>query len=145
MFGLNVINSVYHYGLTNDDAYLNDALIARYGNVKDIFESEKEYKFVNYNLGGGGAPYYATFINSIGVMKDGILYDTKEILFKEYSIVYVDKNETGTVFEKAERRLKDNFKNEIEVQVDGSETWELDGEEINEIIRRKRQWMEKNG
>ena len=136
MFGLNVINSVYHYGLTNDDAYLNDALIARYGNVKDIFESEKEYKFVNYNLGGGGAPYYATFINSIGVMKDGILYDTKEILFKEYNIVYVDKNETGTVFEKAERRLKDNFKNEIEVQVDGSETWELDGEEINEIISK---------
>lgn len=136
MFGLNVINSVYHYGLTNEDAYLNDALIARYGNVKDIFENEKEYKFVNYFLGGGGAPYYATFSSAIGVMKDGILYDTKEIFFKEYNIVYVDKNETGTVFEKAERRLNEYFKNAVVVKVDGSQTWELDGDEINEIINK---------
>ena len=116
VLGMPLFNSIYHNGsvfsLNN-----TDLLISRYPEIKEIMELNQQYKYEMIINGGGGSPYDASFSSPLGIFKDGILYNLKDISLNEHYVIYVDKDLEGTIFEKAENRLKEYFNNKINISV----------------------------
>lgn len=134
IFGLNIINSIYHYGLNSRSAYASENILPRYSDLKELIENNPEYKFIPSIMGAGGAPYYGRYYLQVGLFKNDVMYAVQNVTFDEYSIMYVDKDETGTIFEKAEKRLKEYFNNKVDVVVDGTDSWINEGEEFDQIV-----------
>lgn len=134
LFGLTIMNSIYHYGVLGKSAYTNDTIFRRFSEFKNVIETTKGYRFVPNIVAAGGAPYYSRHYIQVGIFKDDVMYATKKVTLKEYTIMYVDKDEEGTIFERAERRINEYFNNTAEVVVDGSQSWTNSGEEFDSIV-----------
>ncbi len=112
---LHMINMNYHYGSLPfegvNDLELNEILF-RYSDIKKIIENNKDFNFRVMSNGGYGDEFETTIYATIAVYKDNILYATRIIKLKELKVIYVDKNEEGTLLEKTNEVLNNYFKGE---------------------------------
>ena len=139
IYGLSMLNSLYHYGDIDANIYNNDLVLYRFDDLKRTIEKHDDYKIVPRLHGAGGTPLLTGNTGNLGIFKDGIMYGMKETNFGMNHIIYVSKDEDGTLFEKAEKLVKEYFKNEVEVSVktDYDETFENDpwvNEQINKYL-----------
>lgn len=118
LYDLRLINLNYHYGLLEEDDYLNDGILARYPNFKKIIEKNLEYEYESFGGRGGGDPLTRGRYVQTGVFKDGIMYGIKQLEHVEEQIIFVSKDESGSLKEKVEAKLNEYFNNSIKVQVD---------------------------
>lgn len=118
LYDLRLINLNYHYGLLEEDDYLNESILARYPNFKKIIEKNPEYEYESFGGRGGGDPLTRARYVQTGVFKDGIMYGVKQLEHVEEQIIFVSKDESGSLKEKVEAKLNEYFNNSIKVQVD---------------------------
>ena len=118
MSGLDSLSSFYHYGYVLETDTKPLAAIHRISELKKVIRKNDEFYFSVPTSGGGSTPYFAGMSGTINIYKDNVLYASKQATFEFNTIIAVDKNDTGTVFEKAEKRFKNFFKNKVNVSVD---------------------------
>lgn len=117
LYGLDVMNAVYHYGGTEANIYNNDLILYKYPEVKDLMQQNKSFDFT-VALGGAGCdPTGCGNDGYIGISKDSILLAIKNVGFGLNHTIFVDKTEEGTAFEKAEKLIKDYFDETVTVEV----------------------------
>ena len=118
LYGLQLVNYAYHYGVLEDADYMNDAIFARYPKFKKIMEKYPEYQYVSGGGRGGGDAITRGRVIQAGMFKDGIMYGIKQLDHCEEQILFVDKDIKGTLKEKVENRLNEYFNNKVEVSVE---------------------------
>lgn len=129
MYGFDTFNSFYHYGMIFDNDFYNPNLsLYRFPELKNILTDNPEFDYNVVTMGGGGTPTYVGLGGGIEIYKDGILYANKEVNFGYNTVLPVDKDLSGTVFEKAENRLNEFFKGKAEIKLDVENANILDDE-----------------
>lgn len=137
MYGFDTFNSFYHYGMIFDNDFYNPNLsLYRFPELKNILIDNPEFDYNVVTMGGGGTPTYVGLGGGIEIYKDGILYANKEVNFGYNTVLPVDKDLPGTVFEKAENRLNEFFKGKVEVKLDVENANVLDDEYANMDINK---------
>lgn len=136
IYGLAVLNSVYHYGTIEDNIFQNDLVLYRFSDLKQTIKKYKKYEIVPRLQGAGGTPNVNGNEGGLGVFKDGILYALKRTNFEMNHVLYVDEAEEGTVFEKAEKRINKYFKNKINVVVDSENYSEFQDDLLDNDINK---------
>lgn len=117
--GMALIKSNYHYNnIETSPNYKNNIMLYRYKELKKDIEENKGWDFISHQYNEGGTPYMSWLQGYVGVIKNGIIYDIKQIKLNNYNLLYVDKNETGTVKEKALKKLNEYFNNEYSITID---------------------------
>ena len=117
LYSLNTFNSVYHYGTIDNDLFNSSIVTYRHPQFKKVQLENPEFDFdVNWN-GAGGTPYVNGCDGNVMISQDDVVYAVKHVQFGLDHTLYVDKDLEGTLFEKAETRLKEYFKNDVEVDV----------------------------
>lgn len=141
IYGLSVLNSVYHYGNIEDNIFQNDLVLYRFSDLKQTIKKYKKYEIVPRLQGAGGTPSINGNEGGLGVFKDGVLYALKRTGFEMNHVLYVDEAEDGTVFEKAEKRISKYFKNKVNVVVASDNYSEIQEDfldnELNEYLGTK--------
>ena len=138
LYDLGLINMIYHYGEMFDEDFFDDHILYRFSKFKKIMERNPEYQFVlNGGRGGCGIPTCERVIQ-VGVFKDNVLYEVKQIVYKEDHVLLVDKNQNGTIEEKIRSRLNKYFKNKVFIEISTEENEDLNkswfDDEINELL-----------
>lgn len=139
IYGLNLINLVYHYGDIFDLNYKDDNLLARYPKFKKVIEKYYDYDFVSNAGRGGGSPIFNERYVQIGVFKDNILYGALQRIQRENIILLVDKDAEGTIDQKAKRRLEEYFNNKVKIEIilDNEDYGDEFFDEINDALGAK--------
>lgn len=143
LYGLQLVNLMYHYGKMEDADYRKDTIFARYSDFKKIMEKNPEYQYVSNGGRGGGDPIKRHRVIQAGMFKDGIMYGIKQLDHYEQQILFVDKDSDGTLREKVEARLNEYFNNkvDIEVEIENDDTINADligewfDEYVNELLK----------
>lgn len=134
LYGLQLVNLMYHYGEIEDADYMKDAIFARYSNFKKIMEKNPEYQYVSNGGRGGGDLITRHRVIQAGMFKDGIMYGIKQLDHYEDRILFVDKDSIGTLKEKVEARLNEYFNNKVEIEVEIENNYTADDELGSEWI-----------
>ena len=118
VYGLNALSAIYYYG--EFDIYKGpNSLVYRYPELKKVLSNKKFNVDMDYIVGCGGTPVTGGCELSGAIRKNGITYATKKIMLSENVVVPVDKDATGTPYEKAEKRIKDHFgEKNIKIELD---------------------------
>lgn len=125
--GLDLINTINHYGEISDSDYLEDKILSRFSKFKKVIEKNPEFQFVSTGgRGGCGADICSRHIQ-VGIAHNGILYATKEIFYEEIHILYVSDKTNDSIEEKTYNRLNSFFKNKVNLEI------EVDEQDENEI------------
>ena len=138
IYGLSVLNSIYHYGNIEENIYQNDLVLYRFSDLKDTINKYSDYEIIPRLQGAGGTPSINANEGALGIFKNDILYALSKTSFEMNHVLYVDKDESGTAFSKAEKRISDYFKGTVNVEVD-KENFDLVqdeylDDEINEYL-----------
>jgi hypothetical protein len=135
--GMNAINYLYHYGeiVFTDSSIKKSAAI--FPGLKKIIEKHPEYEYEVIGDRGGGTPYFMERIIYIGLFKGDVLYGIKEICVDVESMILVDKEESGTLIERGEDRLKQYFNKENDFIINNNTIDNLPVEEIKEFTGLK--------
>jgi len=138
LYGLQLINLLYHYGSMYDATNTTEGILARYQSFKEVMELNPEYEYIVNGTRGGGPMAEMGRNLQVGVFKDGIMYGYKFANHMEHQILFVDKNASGTLEEKAEAKLNEYFNNtaEIDVQLDGLYTDLDDNGDISRVANK---------
>lgn len=142
--GMAAINSIYHYGALSDNDYgmsaddtLTDTTLLRFSEIKKVIENNDEFNYKIISYGGGGSPYDANNIVAVLLYKDNILYGYKVINLNYQTMIFIDKNSSGTIYEKVEKKLNEYFNNSVAVSIDKNSAtsygYDLSSD-INEIL-----------
>lgn len=126
LYGLDAITSFYHYGSLGVDFQKPMLTLARFADIKKIMMRNPEYNFVLNNYGLGASPFLVGKDGYLLIIKDNIVYDAIYVGFGFNLLFPVDKDETGTVYEKAEKRIKDHLGKDVKI------TFDIDNAEIIE-------------
>ena len=129
LYSLNTFNSVYHYGPISSSIFKTTEIIYRHPLFKKTLMNNPEFDYEVIWDGFGGTSDFTGCGGKIIISQDDVIYGAKPINYSLNHILYVDKDEDGTVFEKAEKRLKEYFKDKAVIDV--LET-EIDQEYVNE-------------
>lgn len=139
--GMSIVNTNYHYQESTASVdYKNNIILYKYPELKKFIETNPQWEFTSVQLNIGGTPFHSFGEAYIGLIKDGMVYAIKQIKLSDYNIIYVDKDEEGTIKEKAIRKLYNYFNGKLEVSVpeDGhtqtNEIWQV--EEVNNEINK---------
>lgn len=108
VYGLNALSAVYYYG-EFDIFKGTESLIYRYPELKKLLNNKKFNVEANYIIGCGGTPVTGGCELNSAIKKDGITYATKVLSLSENIVLPVDKNDSGTPYEKAVKRIKEHF------------------------------------
>ena len=120
---LHMLNMEYYYGSIPEafEVYSvdldNDSILYRYADLKKVIEGHPEYKYRIVSVGGAGDEYLSNSPSMITLYYNNILYAAKRVNLFEYKILYVDKNEEGTLIEKAKRLIDNYFKGDVDVEI----------------------------
>ena len=130
LYSLNTFNSVYHYGPVSDIVFNTTEVMFRHPLFKKVVMENEEFDFeIIWNGFGATMDLTGCGGNAI-VTKDGVAYAVKGVNYTLDHVFYVDKDEEGTIFEKAEKRLKEYFKDKVEIEV---KVVEIDQDFVNEF------------
>lgn len=132
--GMNSINNLYHYGNISNNDYKTSTILARFSKLKEILEINSEFDFEILLGRGGGTPFGESRYAVISLYKDDVLYAYKEVILNVETIIYVDKNLSGTIYEKAEDRLNKYFNNKVNISFDMSNVDTLDDDYYSDYI-----------
>lgn len=140
LYGLNTINSIYHYGTEENNIKNQNYVLYRYPELREIMEKHKDYNMNIVLQGAGGTPWVRGNHAYIGIFKDGVLYRTVETGFSLNFIIFVDKDLEGTPLQKAQKRIAEYFDNNVEVIIENQNYFECDSnncmpnDEINKLL-----------
>lgn len=134
LYGLQLVNLMYHYGEIEEADYRKDTIFARYPNFKKIMEKNPEYEYVSNGGRGGGDPIMRHRVVQAGMFKDGIMYGIKQLDHYEERILFVNKDSSGNLKEKLETRLNEYFNNKVEIEVEIENGYTADDELGSEWI-----------
>lgn len=126
LYGLQLINLIYHYGAIEDADYNKETIFARYQDFKKTMEEYPEYKFISNGGRGGGDSLVRERYIQAGMFKDGIMYGIKQVIHHENQILFVDKDSTGNIKEKIEARLNEYFNNKVDVNIEIDDTFSIE-------------------
>lgn len=118
LYGLQLVNLMYHYGKMEDADYRKDTIFARYPKFKKIMEKNPEYQYVSSGGRGGGDNLTRQRVIQAGMFKDDIMYGVKQLDHYEEQILFVDKDSKGNLKEKVESRLNEYFNNKVDIKVE---------------------------
>ena len=126
LYGLQLINLIYHYGAIEDADYNKETIFGRYQDFKKTMEEYPEYKFISNGGRGGGDTLVRERYIQAGMFKDGIMYGIKQVIHHENQILFVDKDSTGNIKEKIEARLNEYFNNKVDVNIEIDDTFSIE-------------------
>jgi len=130
LYSLNTFNSVYHYGPISNAVFKTTEIIYRHPLFKKLIMDNPEFDYEVIWDGFGGTPNLTGCGGKTIISQDDVVYAVKPINYTLDHVLYVDKDEEGTVFEKAEKRLKEYFKDKATVKV---KVEEIDQDFVNEF------------
>ena len=129
LYSLNTFNSVYHYGTIDNDLFNSMLVTYRHPLFKKVLLDNPEFDYdVSWN-GAGGTPDITGCDGNVMISQNDVVYAVKQVGFGLNHVLYVDEDLEGTLFEKAENRLKEYFKNKATVDV---VEIDIDQEQFNE-------------
>lgn len=128
LYGLQLVNLMYHYGKIEEADYKKDTIFARYSSFKKIMEQYPEYQYVSNGGRGGGDPITRHRVIQAGMFKDGVMYGIKQLDHYEERILFVSKDSSGNLKEKVETRLNEYFNNKVEIEVEIENGYTADDE-----------------
>lgn len=126
--GMAMLNSLYHYGGIDANIYNNDLVLYRFDALKETIEKYDEYEIIPRLHGAGGTPILNGNAGFLGIFKDGIMYGIKETNFSMNHVIYVSEQSEGTLFEKAEKLIKEYFDFKVDVEVKSDEYEEIEND-----------------
>ena len=74
IYGLSVLNSIYHYGNIEENIYQNDLVLYRFPDLKDTINKYSDYEIIPRLQGAGGTPSINANEGALGIFKNDILY-----------------------------------------------------------------------
>ena len=93
IYGLSVLNSVYHYGNIEENIYQNDLVLYRFSDLKDTINKYSDYEIIPRLQGAGGTQSINGNEGALGIFKNDILYALSKTSFEMNHVLYVDKDE----------------------------------------------------
>ena len=138
VYGLRAITAVYHYGEFQLDGNDTPAILYRFPELKKILSKNKGLEVdLSSTIGAGGDGLSGSVAKELVIKKNGIAYATKQVDLTFTSIIPVDKDEEGTPYEKAVKRIKNHIgENKVKIELN-PENPNIDTEVYSEELNIK--------
>ncbi len=117
LYGLNALNSLYHYGGVDVNLKNPSVLLYRFPELKQVMMDNSEFEYQITYDGAGGTEYLFGCGGPMNIVYNGIMYATNYSLFEFNHFLPVDKDAEGTVYEKAQKRIDEFFKDRVNATV----------------------------
>ena len=108
-YGLTALNGIYHYGTIEDTIYNSSLVLYRFPEFKNQLEDYPGYEVITLTEGAGGIPLEFGTAVMVGIVKNDKLLSIKRSHFSINTLLVVDEEIEGNIYDKATVRLNEYF------------------------------------